>query len=224
MNTQVAIRTTVVLEFVTAPIIRCVARKDMSEYGLTEGSVFYLAYSSLESKAQGANVYHILRWNYSEIRFNCPCRATVICKHMKAVNASCKLPHSLQGYKPESKSSTFAALMAKYDYRVQAGHEAAELVKQQIAETSAKVASANTPSIAEVQAEEIMEALNFFETVEPVQEDKPIKYCDVCGIPSDEYRIQDHEVICEKCIRKLERNATKAARGSLHSKSFNLLG
>lgn len=118
--TAIATLKTVILEFTTAPIIRSVARRDIPEYGLTEGQVFYMARSS-----ENNGKYYILTWDYTAIRWNCSCPATTNnCRHHRLVKADCAKQHSLQGYKPVSKADTFAALMQKYDIRSQAQAQA----------------------------------------------------------------------------------------------------
>src|SRR5260221_5088620 len=72
-----------------------------------------------------------------------------------------------------------------------------------------------TAAVAEIQAERKMAAyLNTYDdmaaektaSIEAVREQQT-KVCDRCHKDTDEYRIQDGEVLCERCIRELERNA-----------------
>ncbi len=109
--------TTIKIEHTEAKIVRCVAKKDLPAYGLKEGQVFYCA----KSKSLGNNVYHILQWNYQEVRWNCPCSAKVnylvTCHHVNDVSKDCRKPHVVQGYKPLSKTEKFDTLRQLYDVR-----------------------------------------------------------------------------------------------------------
>jgi len=120
------------IEYSQAPVIRCVARKDMPEYGLKEGQVFYCA----KSDSLGDNQYHILTWNYENKRWDCPCKCgegynhEVACKHTKAASKDCGKAHAVQGYKPLSRAQKFALLRQKYDYRYQVSQDVERLQEQ----------------------------------------------------------------------------------------------
>lgn len=106
---------TVQIDYTSASVIRSVARKDMPEYGLTEGQVFYMIRSS---KNDGS--YYISTWNYERIGWECRCPATCYsCRHTRLIAKDCGKAHSLQGYRPVSKAETFAGLVALYDVRNQ---------------------------------------------------------------------------------------------------------
>jgi hypothetical protein len=116
---------TVKLEFVTAPLIRCQAKKDMPEVGILAGSIFYLVRSSKDN-----GEYYISTWNYERMMWQDTCPATISnCRHNRAVSADCHKAHSLFSYKPTTpckgdvpvadKAATFASLFKKYDYRQQ---------------------------------------------------------------------------------------------------------
>lgn len=117
-NTIATAIKTVKIEYTDAPIIRCVARQDMPEFGMLEGSCFYLARSS-----KNDGTYYLLTWDYERIQFHCSCPATKLCRHMKLVNADCARTHTLNAYKPVSKAEKFDTLVARYDVRSQA-HQA----------------------------------------------------------------------------------------------------
>ncbi len=77
--------TTVTITHTQQRYIRCVARVDMPEYGITVGEVFYCSRSS---KNNGE--YYITRFDVSLHTWLCSCAAVWHCKHIKGVSAACK--------------------------------------------------------------------------------------------------------------------------------------
>jgi hypothetical protein len=125
--TQAAI-TTIKIEYTEAATIRCVARKDLPELGIKEGSCFYLARSS-----KNDGTYYIAIWNYAEMTWDCRCPATKPCYHMGLISKDCHKEHVVQGYKPLTKAQKFALLRQKYDYRYQApARQDAEWLQEQL--------------------------------------------------------------------------------------------
>lgn len=115
---------TVQIDYTTAPIIRAVARRDIPEYGLTEGQVFYMTRSS-----KNDGTYYIAIWNYADMRWNCSCPATTNnCRHHRAIKANCAKTHTVQGYKPVSKAEKFAELLVTFDARYQVPSPVAKVV------------------------------------------------------------------------------------------------
>lgn len=140
MKATATIVKTVTIEFTNAPLIRCQAKVDMPEVGITEGSVFYLVRSS---KNDGS--YYISTWSYERMMWQDTCPATINnCRHNRAVNADChKSGHTLFSYQPTTpckgeavavdKAATFASLFNKYDVRQQAPAPMNNLYASQVA-------------------------------------------------------------------------------------------
>src|SRR5258708_1993342 len=84
---------TIKIEYTEAATIRCVARRDIPEANIKEGSVFYL----VKSDSLGENWYYIATWNYTEMQWDCRCPATKPCRHMVLINQDCSKQHALQG-------------------------------------------------------------------------------------------------------------------------------
>lgn len=106
--------TTVQIGYTEAQTIRCVARKDMPEYGLLEGQVFYCSRSS-----KNDGTYYLATWNFERITWDCRCPAIKPCRHEKLIKANGAKSHTLQGFKPLSKAEKFARLLVTYDARFQ---------------------------------------------------------------------------------------------------------
>jgi hypothetical protein len=122
MTTSATAIKTIKLEFVTAPLIRCIARQDMPEAGIKEGACFYMVRSSKDN-----GEYYISTWSYERMMWQDTCPATISnCRHNRLVSADCHKAHSLFSYKPTTpckgeavadKAATFASLFKKFDYR-----------------------------------------------------------------------------------------------------------
>jgi hypothetical protein len=84
MAIETKLITVVKIDWTTAQKVRMTARKDLPEYGLKAGDVFYLVRSS---KADTTNEYYIVRWNYSN--WQCPCKSRKPCRHITIVSADC---------------------------------------------------------------------------------------------------------------------------------------
>ena len=125
--TQTAIIRIVKVEYSQAPVIRCVARKDIPELGIKEGSCFYLARSS-----KNDGTYYIASWNYAEMTWDCRCPATKPCYHMGLISKDCHKEHVVHSFKPLSKAEKFALLRQQYDvrYQAQASQDAERLQEQ----------------------------------------------------------------------------------------------
>ncbi len=143
MTTLTAIATTiktVQIDYTEAQIIRSVARRDIPEYGLTEGQVFYCTRSS-----KNDGTYYISTWNFERMQWTCRCPATTNnCRHNRLVKADCSKQHSLQGYKPVSKERKFAEMLVAFDARYQVPSPVAKVVVE--AEVIVKAAQLNRPT------------------------------------------------------------------------------
>lgn len=84
MTSTIAIKTTVQIDWTSAPTVRITANVDMPEYGITSGQVVYLVRASAND-----GTYYIVRWSYTAVEWQCPCKSFKPCKHLKAVNAAC---------------------------------------------------------------------------------------------------------------------------------------
>jgi hypothetical protein len=91
VTTIATVKTTVHLDWTTAPKVRMTAKIDMPEYGLVAGQTFYLVRSS-----ENTGLYYILTWNYVDIKWTCPCKHSVSrptarpCRHRRLVSDDCK--------------------------------------------------------------------------------------------------------------------------------------
>lgn len=79
-----AIKYTIKVEHTTAPLIRVTAKKDIPEYGIAAGDVFYLGRSD-----ENNGLYYVLRWSYQRVMWLCGCPATTPCKHIERVVQHC---------------------------------------------------------------------------------------------------------------------------------------
>lgn len=104
-QTQTAIRTTVVIEWTNAPLIRMSANVDMPEYGIKADQTFYLSRSS-----KNDGTYYIATWDYNETCWMCRCPARKPCKHMRLINADC---HKLAATRKAAKLERAARLAAQ---------------------------------------------------------------------------------------------------------------
>lgn len=91
-QTAIAIKTTIEVKHSHAPFLRVTAKQDFPEYGVKSGDIVYLMFSESESKAQGKNIYRIVRWSYECKCWGCPCNGFYYrseCSHSQTATQAC---------------------------------------------------------------------------------------------------------------------------------------